>query len=83
MALNLEWSEEARADIRRLDKPTALRIFDAVLRFARTGQGDIKQLQGEFEGKLRLRMGDYRLFISQSGGVLRIHSVRHRKEAYR
>ena len=31
MALNIEWSEEARADIRRPDKPTARRIFDAVL----------------------------------------------------
>ena len=51
MALNIEWSEEARADIRRLDKPTARRIFDAALRFARTGQGDIKQLQGEYAGK--------------------------------
>jgi mRNA-degrading endonuclease RelE of RelBE toxin-antitoxin system len=54
-----------------------------VLRFARTGQGDLKQLQGEYAGKLRLRAGDYRLFLSQTGGTLRIHSVRHRKEAYR
>ena len=83
MALNIEWSEEARADIRRLNKPTAQRIFDAVLRFARTGQGDLKQLQGEYAGKLRLRAGDYRLFVSETGGTLRIHSVRHRKEAYR
>lgn len=83
MALNIEWSEEARADIRRLDKPAARRIFDAVLRLARTGQGDIKQMQGEFATKLRLRVGDYRLFVSETGGALRIHSVRHRKEAYR
>ena len=54
-----------------------------MLRFARTGQGDLKQLQGEYAGKLRLRAGDYRLFISQTGGTLRIHSLRYRKEAYR
>jgi len=83
MALNIEWSDEARADIRRLDKPSARRIFDAALRFARTGQGDIKQLQGEYAGKLRLRAGEYRLFLSPTAGTLRIHSVRHRKEAYR
>jgi len=83
MALKIEWSEEARADVRRLDKPSARRIFDAVLRFARTGQGDVKRLQGECAGKLRLRAGDYRLFISQTHDTLRIHSVRHRKEAYR
>jgi mRNA-degrading endonuclease RelE of RelBE toxin-antitoxin system len=83
MPLDIEWSEEARADVRRLDKPTALQIFDALLRFARTGHGDIKQLRGELAGKLRLRCGDYRLIMSVYGGVLRIHSVRHRKEAYR
>jgi mRNA-degrading endonuclease RelE of RelBE toxin-antitoxin system len=40
-------------------------------------------LQGEYAGMLRLRAGDYRLFVSETGGTLRIHSVRHRKEAYR
>jgi mRNA-degrading endonuclease RelE of RelBE toxin-antitoxin system len=83
MPLTIEWSDEAKADIRRLDKPTALHVFDTLLRFARTGQGDIKQLKGELAGKLRLRSGDYRMIISPSGDTLRIHSVRHRKEAYR
>jgi mRNA-degrading endonuclease RelE of RelBE toxin-antitoxin system len=83
MALSIEWSEGARADIRRLDKPTARRIFDTLLRFADTGQGDLRQLRGEHAGKLRLRVGDYRLFISQSGDTLRIHPLRHRREAYR
>jgi mRNA-degrading endonuclease RelE of RelBE toxin-antitoxin system len=83
MVLKIEWSEEARADVRRLDKPAAQRVFDTLLRFARTGQGDIKQLKGSLAGKLRLRSGDYRLIISQSNDTLRIHSVRHRREAYR
>jgi len=83
MVLDIEWSEEARADIRRLDKATALRIFDTLLRFARTGEGDIKQLKGELAGKLRLRCGDYRLILSQAGETLRIHTVRYRKDAYR
>jgi mRNA-degrading endonuclease RelE of RelBE toxin-antitoxin system len=83
MVLNIEWSEEARADVRRLDKPAAQRVFDTLLRFARTGEGDIKQLKGSLAGKLRLRSGDYRLIISQSGDTLRIHSVRRRREACR
>jgi mRNA-degrading endonuclease RelE of RelBE toxin-antitoxin system len=83
MVLNIEWSDEARADVRCLDKPIAQRVFDTLLRFARTGQGDIKQLKGRLAGKLRLRSGDYRLIISQSGDSPRIHSVRHRSEAYR
>ena len=70
-------------DVRRLDKPTAQRVFDTLHRFARTGEGDIRQLKGSLAGKLRLRSGDYRLIMSQSGETLRILSVRHRREAYR
>jgi len=83
VALRIEWSEEARADIRRLDKPTAMRVFETVMRFARTGQGDIKQLQGEHAGKLRLRIGDYRLVFSRTGDVVRVHAVKHRSVVYR
>jgi hypothetical protein len=39
------WSERARADIHRLDRDTAMRIFAALLPFAETGEGDIKKLQ--------------------------------------
>ena len=90
MPLDIEWSDEARADVRRLDKIIAQRIFTGLLRFARTGQGDIKQLQavtGSYRekrlGRSPLRVGDYRVFVSQTGQTLRIHSVRHRREAYR
>jgi mRNA interferase RelE/StbE len=77
------WSERARADIRRLDRDTAMRIFAALLHFAETGEGDIKKLQGE-SGELRLRVGDYRVrFTEEPVDTLRIHSVRHRKDAYR
>ena len=77
------WSERARADIRRLDRDTAMRIFAALLRFAESGEGDIKKLQGE-SGELRLRIGDYRVrFTEEPDDTLRIHSVRHRKDAYR
>lgn len=77
------WSERARADIRRLDRETAMRVFGALHRFAETGEGDIRKLQAE-SGELRLRVGDYRVrFTSEPDDSLRIHAVRHRKEAYR
>ena len=43
MAFRIDWSDEARADVRLLDKPTAMRVFEGLLRFARTGEGDVKQ----------------------------------------
>ena len=77
------WSEQARADIRRLDREVAMRIFEALHRFAETGEGDIKKLKGE-PSELRLRVGDYRVrFTEDPPETLRIHTVRHRKEAYR
>jgi mRNA interferase RelE/StbE len=56
----IEWSEGARADVRRLDQKTAMRIFESVLRFAETSAGDVKKLKGE-EAEYRLRVGDYRV----------------------
>jgi hypothetical protein len=50
------WTEPAKADVRILDKPTAMRIFSALRRFAESGAGDVKALQGERE-ELRLRIG--------------------------
>ena len=60
-----------------------MRIFAALDRFAENGEGDIKRLQGT-AGELRLRVGDYRVrFTEEPGDILHIHSVRHRKDAYR
>lgn len=79
----IDWSEDARADVRRIDRNTAMRILTAVHRFAETGEGDVKQLKGE-SGELRLRVGDYRVrFTDDADGTIRIHAVRHRREAYR
>ncbi len=77
------WSEPARADIRRLDRDTAMRIFIALHRFAENGEGDIRKLKGQ-SGELRLRVGDYRVrFSEEREDTLHIHSVRNRSEAYR
>jgi mRNA-degrading endonuclease RelE of RelBE toxin-antitoxin system len=56
------WTAPSKADVRRLDKPTAMRIFASLHRFAETGEGDVKALHGRDE--LRLRIADYRLFLS-------------------
>jgi mRNA-degrading endonuclease RelE of RelBE toxin-antitoxin system len=71
----------ARSDVRRIDRETAMRILTALDRFARTGEGDVKQLQDIDPPELRLRVGDYRVrFNEDPPGNL---SVLHRREAYR
>jgi len=79
----IAWSAGARADVRRIDRPAAMRIFTAIQRFAETGEGDVKELRGE-SGELRLRVGDYRVrFTDEGDGTIRVQAVRHRREAYR
>lgn len=76
------WTEQAKADVRSLDKPTAMRILSALHRFFKSGVGNLKKLQGEEE--LRLRIGDYRLFFIYSAEkTIEVRRVLHRKDAYR
>ena len=90
----IEFSEQAKADIRSIPRPTAMQILTAIHRLAETGAGDIKALKGQ-DGEKRLRVGDFRVrFTEQRGneeesegrqaeGVIQIHTVRNRKDAYR
>jgi hypothetical protein len=43
MAVN--WSPQARADLRAIDRETALQILRAIDRYLSTGAGDVKKLQ--------------------------------------
>jgi mRNA interferase RelE/StbE len=79
----IEWLDEAKVDMRRLDRPTAMRIFDGILHYARTGGGDVAPLHGDMAGSFRLRLGDYRVLFALEDNVMRIFGVRHRSEAYR
>jgi mRNA interferase RelE/StbE len=67
--------------MRRLDAAVADRIIRAVVRFAETGQGDVKVLAGR-QGELRLRVGDWRVLFSRGDAIV-VHRVRPRGEAYR
>jgi mRNA-degrading endonuclease RelE of RelBE toxin-antitoxin system len=60
-----------------------MRVLHALHRFAESGTGDLKALQGDAE-ELRLRIGDYRLFfVHTTDEAIEVRRVRHRREAYR
>lgn len=76
-------SEAARADVRRIGQAEAIRILRSISEFARTGRGDVKALVGVHTGKLRLRVGDYRvIFRTDPHQVMLVLRVLHRKRAY-
>jgi mRNA-degrading endonuclease RelE of RelBE toxin-antitoxin system len=76
------WTEQAKADVRSLDRVTAMRILATLHRFAESGEGDAKALTSRDE--LRLRIGDYKLFLlAPVADTIQIMRVLHRREAYR
>lgn len=76
------WLDEAKADIRKLDRTAAMRIFDVVLRFARSGSGDVTTLHGDLAGAFRLRAGKYRVLFTFQDGAMRIFEVDNRSDVY-
>jgi mRNA interferase RelE/StbE len=80
---SIEWLDEAAVDVRAIDRSTAMHLFEGILRFSRSGAGDVNTLHGDMGGAFRLRLGDYRVLFTLEDNTLRIFGVRHRSEAYR
>ncbi|MBV9083707.1 MAG: type II toxin-antitoxin system RelE/ParE family toxin [Acidobacteriaceae bacterium] len=77
------WSPEARADLRAIDRATALEILYCLDRYLATRTGDVKKLRPP-RTEFRLRCGNYRLFFEANDeNTIEITAVRHRKDAYR
>ena len=77
------WSPEARAELRTIDRKTALEILHCVDHYLATRAGDVKKLKPPLTG-FRLRCGDYHLFFDvKDEKTIHMTAVKHRREAYR
>ena len=84
MAKRVIFSDAARADIRAIDRETALRLLKALSRFLATDAGSIKQLEGYVPPRYRLRIGDWRYIFCWLGeNEIEVLRVRNRREVYR
>lgn len=84
MAKRVVFSDDARADIRAIDRETALRLLEALARFLETETGNVKQLHGFDPPQYRLRIGDWRVIFRKNGAdAIDVVRVRNRREAYR
>ena len=79
----VEWTGTALEDMAALDKSIARRVKQAVERFADTGVGNVKRLQGIDPPEYRLRVGDYRVRFHLDDETVQVLRVRNRREAYR
>lgn len=83
MAKKIAWTDQARADVRAIDRETALDVLHGLARFLVSEEGDVKRLQGIEPPEFRLRLGDYRVRFHDNGDSIEILHVKHRREAYR
>ena len=84
MRPEVRWTEPAEDDMRRLDRQTAHRVRQAIVRFAETGYGDVKLLRGT-EREWRLRVGEWRVRFTRNvdENSIIIQRVLPRGRAYR
>jgi mRNA-degrading endonuclease RelE of RelBE toxin-antitoxin system len=83
VAKKIGWTDQARADLRAIDREIAMRILHAIARFIATEEGDVRRLQDIDPPELRLRIGDYRVRFRDFGDAIEVLAVKHRREAYR
>ena len=76
-------SPAAKSDIRRIDQKQALKILYSIASLAKSGEGDVKPMQGTDPLLHRLRVVDYRVVFQFDGANLLIKAVGHRSEIYR
>ena len=68
MAKRILWTIQAKADIRRIERQAALQVLKNLARYAKTGHGDTKQLEGIDPPLLRLRSPGLPHFLSRQRG---------------
>jgi hypothetical protein len=81
--ITVVWSQEARADLRAIDRETEIQILHCIDRYLSSRADDVKRLKPP-EGGLPFRCGDYHVFLTTAARApSRSPASRHRREAYR
>ncbi len=85
MAYKIFYSDKAKKELSKLDKPVAKRIHRFLIeRVAQNPKNQGGFLQGSLSEFWRYRVGDYRIVAQIDDGILTVLVVRiaHRKEVY-
>lgn len=88
MAWTIEYTETARVQLRKLDKPTARRILDYMderIAPRASPRSTGKALSGPLGQLWRYRIGDYRVICEIQDDILRVLVIRigNRREVYK
>jgi len=82
-AASVEYKASALSDLDRLDRAVALRILRKIEKLLAEQGGDGEPLAGEFQGLLRLRVGDYRVIYARTIKGYLVLRIGHRGDVYR
>ena len=66
----------------KLEVQEQQQIWQALFTLCAEGHGDLKAMQGEFKGAIRLRSGKLRVILMQEGSTLIVLRVGRRKDVY-
>lgn len=81
---DVEWTEDAIEDLRRLDRPITNRILKKITWFSHHFNSITPEpLSGELSGTYKLRIGDWRIVYTMESDIIVIHAVGHRSEIYK
>ena len=85
MAAKVEYKASVAKDLRKLDRPNALRLLSRIEKLLLHQGSQGKPLTGEFAGLFSLRAGDYRIIYTFDVERNTIHllAIGHRREIYR
>ena len=82
--LRVVLSDQSKKELGRIPRDLAARVVKAIYRYAESGLGDVKRLQGA-SGQYRLRVGEWRVLfaIDYSTSEMVIQHVLPRGSEYR
>ena len=83
MRRRVEWTPQAHADVRRINRQTALGLLRSLADYLLSGHGDVERLTDVRPPELRLRLGNWRIRFRDHGDWMEILRVLDRKDAYR
>ena len=81
MHYQLSLSENARQQLRALDKTLRRNIGRRLETMRDDLQGDVRKLEAK-NNRYRLRVGSHRILFTLVGDVIAVYRVKDRKEAY-
>jgi len=80
---NILYKKSVSKDLERIDRGQRVRIMLRIEKDLSAGHESGKRLSGDFEGLLRIRIGDYRVIYTVIPAGILILRIAHRKEIYR